>query len=307
MIRFVPQGDALFTDRYTAAVGAKPRDGRVRARQFAGDAVFIGGYFPGGVFRAGQLLHAVKGGQVVPRALHGPDLVPLGAEGLLGVALHPDVDKERPAVLIHRDAAGIVMVVAVAVGAKLCAQHPVALPCGVDAHTGVPHSGQMPGHCSVFHQFLFRKGGGQPVPQVDVGAGVLILQPVGVGIGAEVCRRQCLQSIAAYGLPEAVFPRTAPPGKGAAIPEVQVIGAVHVDVADILCNIFDFRFMEQGREGVRCSGRQNLKAAPQGQPGMAVILRTLVAAAVRAVVLQKAVEAVGRLFHGGFPLLLGGG
>ena len=140
-----------------------------------------------------------------------------------------------------------------------------------------------------------------------MGAGILILQPVGVGIGAEVCRRQCLQGIAAYGLPEAVFPRTAPPGKGAAIPEVQVIGAVHVDVADILCNIFDFRFMEQGREGVRCSGRQNLKAAPQGQSGMAVILRTLVAATVRAVVLQKAVEAVGRLFHGGFPLLLGGG
>ena len=80
-----------------------------------------------------------------------------------------------------------------------------------------------------------------------------------------------------------------------------------MDVADVLRDIFDFRFMEQGREGLRHNAGQNFKAAPQGQPGVAVILRALVAAAVRAVVFQKAVEAVGRLFHGGFPLLLGGG
>ena len=118
-----------------------------------------------------------------------------------------------------------------------------------------------------------------------MGAAVRVLQMVGVGIGAEVCRRKGLQSIAAHSLPKAVFPRTAPPGKGAAIAKVQVVRPFHMDVADVLCNVFDFRFMEQGREGLRHNAGQNFKAAPQGQPGMAVILRTLVAAAVRAVVL----------------------
>ena len=65
--------------------------------------------------------------------------VPLGAEGLLGVALHSDIDEKRSSVLVHGNAAGIVVVVAVAVGAELCTQHPAALPCGIDAHTGVPH------------------------------------------------------------------------------------------------------------------------------------------------------------------------
>ena len=139
IVRFVPQGDALFADGYAAAVGGKPRDGRVRVRQLAGDAVFIGAHLPGGVFRAGQLLHTVKGRQIVPCALHGPNFIPLGAEGLLGVALHSDIDEKRSSVLVHGNAAGIVVVVAVAVGAELCTQHPAALPCGIDAHTGVPH------------------------------------------------------------------------------------------------------------------------------------------------------------------------
>ena len=139
IVRFVPQSDALFADGYAAAVGGKPRDGRVRARQLAGDAIFLGAHLPCSVFRAGQLLHAVKGGQIVPCALHGPDLIPLGAEGLLGVALHSDIDQERSAVLVHGNTAGIVVVVAVAVGTELCAKHPAALPCGIDTCTGVPH------------------------------------------------------------------------------------------------------------------------------------------------------------------------
>ena len=118
-----------------------------------------------------------------------------------------------------------------------------------------------------------------------MGAAVRVLQMVGVGIGAEVCRCKGLQSIAVHSLPKAVFPCTAPPGKGAAIAKVQIVRPFHMDIADVLRDIFDFRFMEQGREGLRHNAGQNFKAAPQGQPGVAVILRTLVAAAVRAVVL----------------------
>ena len=221
----------------------------------------------------------------MPCALHRPDLIPLGAEGLLGVAFHPDIDQEWSAVLVHGNAAGIVVVVAVAVGAELCAQHPAVLPRGIDAHTGVPHRRRVPGNCGVFHQFLLCKGGGQPVPQVDVGAAVRVLQMVRVGIGAEVCRCKRLQGIAAHSLSKAVFPHTAPPGKGAAIAKVQVVGPFHMDIADILGNVFDLRFVEQGRESLRRNVGQNLKAAPQGQPGVAVILRPFVAAAVCAVVL----------------------
>ena len=80
-----------------------------------------------------------------------------------------------------------------------------------------------------------------------------------------------------------------------------------MDVADVLRNVFDFWRMEQRGEGLRCHGGQNIQTAPEGQPGVAVVLGTLVAAAVRAIVLQKAVEAVRRLFHGSFSLLLRGG
>ena len=98
-------------------------------------------------------------------------------------------------------------------------------------------------------------GGAEPGPQVDECAAHVVQQLVVVGIGTEVCRRKCLQSIAANGLPKAVFPRTAPPGKGTAIAKVQVVRPFYMDIADVLRNIFDFRLMEQGAEGLRCCGR----------------------------------------------------
>ena len=77
-----------------------------------------------------------------------------------------------------------------------------------------------------------------------MGAAVRVLQMVGVGIGAEVCRRKGLQGIAAHSLPKAVFPRTAPPGKGAAIAKVQIVRSFHMDIADVLRDIFDLCFSE---------------------------------------------------------------
>ena len=140
-----------------------------------------------------------------------------------------------------------------------------------------------------------------------MGAAVRVLQMVGVGIGTEVCRRKGLQSIAAHSLSKAVFSCTAPPGKGAAIAKVQVIRPFYMDVADVLRNVFDFWRMEQRGEGLRCHGGQNIQTAPEGQPGVAVVLGTLVAAAVRAIVLQKAIQTVCSLFDSGFPLGLCGG
>ena len=77
-----------------------------------------------------------------------------------------------------------------------------------------------------------------------MGAAVRVLQMVGVGIGAEVCRRKGLQGIAAHSLPKAVFPRTAPPGQGAAIAKVQIVRSFHMDIADVLRDIFDLCFSE---------------------------------------------------------------
>ena len=77
-----------------------------------------------------------------------------------------------------------------------------------------------------------------------MGAAVRVLQMVGVGIGAEVCRRKGLQSIAAHSLPKTIFPRTAAPGQGATIAKVQVVRPFHMDIADVLRNIFDLGFSE---------------------------------------------------------------
>ena len=77
-----------------------------------------------------------------------------------------------------------------------------------------------------------------------MGAAVRVLQMVGVGIGAEICRRKGLQSIAAYGLSKAVFPCTAAPGQGAAIAKVQIVRSFHMDIADVLRDIFELCFSE---------------------------------------------------------------
>ena len=77
-----------------------------------------------------------------------------------------------------------------------------------------------------------------------------------------------------------------------------------MDVQDVLGNVADFLLPEQGPEGLGSGAGQDVQGAPEGQTGVAVILGALVAAAVGAVVLQKAVQAVGGLADGGPALLL---
>ena len=156
-------------------------------------------------------------------------------------------------------------------------------------------------------QLRLCKGGSEPIPQIDVGGIVRVFQMVGVRVGPEVLRRQRTQRVAAHSLPEAVFPRPTAPGQRAAIPKVEVVRPLHMDVADVLGDVLDLFRPEQRAEGFRGHGGQNVQAAPQGQARVAVILGALVAAAIRAVVLQEAVQTVRRLFHRRLPLLLGGG
>ena len=111
-------------------------------------------------------------------------------------------------------------------------------------------------------------------------AAVRVFQPVGVGIGAEVLGGQGAEGIAAHRFPEEILPRTAPPGQRAAVPEVEIIGPFHMDVADVFGDAFDLRHLPERAEGIRRGPGQQFQTAPEGQPGVAVILRALVAAAV---------------------------
>ena len=208
IVRFIPQGDAAFVGQKGAAVMPETLDRRVRPGQFGRDAVCCDAHILRGIFRTGQLLDAVKGGQIVPCALHRPDLVPPGRKGLLSIALHADVNEEWAAVFVDGDASGVVVIVAVAVGTEFTPQHPAAFPGREDAHTGVPDGVLFRLRQGAGKQFLFRKSREQPVPQVDVTAAVRVFQPVGVGIGAEVLEGQGAEGIAAHRFPEAILPRT---------------------------------------------------------------------------------------------------
>src|SRR5699024_8034731 len=112
---------------------------------------------------------------------------PLGAEGLAGVALHPDVDEEGAAVLVDGDAAGVVVVVAVPVASHLGPQHPASPAGREDPHAGIPYiSGRGGAWVGTVHHFPLGEGGQQAVPQVDPAAGVLGGEAVGVGVGPEI-------------------------------------------------------------------------------------------------------------------------
>ena len=77
-----------------------------------------------------------------------------------------------------------------------------------------------------------------------------------------------------------------------------------MDVPDVFGDVFDFGLVKQGRKSLGRHGGQDVQGAPEGQAGVAVILGPLVAAAVGAVVLEEAVQAVGGLPDGGPPLFL---
>ena len=77
-----------------------------------------------------------------------------------------------------------------------------------------------------------------------------------------------------------------------------------MDVQDVFGDVPDLFLPEDGTESLGRGAGQNAQRPPQRQPGVPVILGALVAAAVGAVVLQKAVQAVGGLADGVPPLLL---
>ena len=80
-----------------------------------------------------------------------------------------------------------------------------------------------------------------------------------------------------------------------------------MDVADVFGDAFDLRHLPERAEGIRCGPGQQFQTAPEGQPGVAVILRALVAAAVLPVILQKAVQTVCGLLYRRMALFLRGG
>src|SRR5699024_4964936 len=183
-------------------------------------------------------------------------------------------------------------------------QHPAAPPGREHPCAGVPDVGGRACLPGVDLQLRLGEGGQQPVPQVVPAAGVLGFQPVRVGVGGKVGGGQGGQGLAAHRLGKEELPGAAAAGQGAAVPEVEVIGAVHMDVPDVFGDVFDLGLVKQGRKSLGRHGGQDVQGAPEGQAGVAVILGPLVAAAVGAVVLKEAVQAVGGLPDGGPPLFL---
>ncbi len=87
--------------------------------------------------RAVLLQYAVEGGQIVPLALHGPNLIPPGRKRFLRVFFHAQIDQKRLPVAVQGNATRIVMIMAVGVAAGLGRKHPAAPPCNEHAHTGI--------------------------------------------------------------------------------------------------------------------------------------------------------------------------
>ena len=256
--------------------------------------------------RPRQLLDAralgVELRQVVPAGLHGPDLIPPGGEGLAGVAAHAHVDQQRAAVLVQRHAAGVVVVVAVVVAARLGAQGIGAAAAGQHAHAGVPDvaggGGRAAQAAGKGADFGLGKGALHVVEQVDAVAHIGGVQALGVGGGGVVQRGKSGQGLAAHPPAEQVFPHAAAAGFGAAVGKIEVPGAVHVHVGDVLGHVFQLGLPPGVLEHAGGQGAQQFQRIEQAQPRVAVILRALVAAAVLAVVFQEAVQAVSGLAHG---------
>ena len=91
----------------------------------------------GGKLRAWGLHHAVDGGAVVIRRLHRPNLVALRAEGFGGIGFHTHVDDGRHAVGVNQKIPHVIVVVALAVVARLRGQ--VQALSGAFLHTRHHH------------------------------------------------------------------------------------------------------------------------------------------------------------------------
>ena len=134
------------------------------------------------------------------------------------------------------------------------------------------------------------------VKQVDALAVIGVVQSVGVR-GAQrfspVVGGQRHQRQAADPLAEQVLPHAAGPGQRAAVSKIQVVrpGNVHVD--NVLGHVFDLRLSPDVVKDAGGDFAQEVQRVEHRQRGVAVVLCALAAAAVRAVILQKAVKAVG--------------
>ena len=304
VVGFVGQGQALGGQPGRAAVIVQSRHRAVGGGQIHGQAVGQNLHIPGGIFGPGKLVMdsvgSHKAGQVVPAGLHGPDLVPLGAEGLFAVGLHPHVDEQRLAVLVEGYAAGVVVVVAVGVAAGLEPCHKGTGPADPQSHAGVPHVGGDAGVCGVVAAYLrLGKGGLDVVEQVDAFRVVGCRKMVGVRIGGKIGGGQGHQRRAAHPLAEQVLPHTPGTGQRTAIGKIQIVPACHMHLGNVIGQVADLGLLPHIVQQTGGQGTENFQGVEKGQCRVAVVLGSLAAAAVLAVILQEAVHAVGSPLHTG--------
>ena len=194
------------------------------------------------------------------------------------------------------------MVVAVGIIARFGPQGVGPTAADQNAHAGVPHiAGQgRGGALGKGQHFLLGQCGLDVVIQVDALAVVRVVQSVGIRL------LQCVRPIpggqrhqrgTGYALTKQKLPHAASSRQGAAIGKVQIIGPGNVHIDNVLGHV---AYLRLGPHIIKYAGgnpAQQVQRVEHRQRGVAVILCTLAATAVLAVVLQKAVNTVGSLLY----------
>lgn len=84
-----------------------------------------------------MLIQTLQSGQIMVAGLHGPDFIPLGGEGLSGIAFHPHIHQNRLSVFVEGQAARVVVIVIVVVVSGLYGQTKRAVPGNEKADAGI--------------------------------------------------------------------------------------------------------------------------------------------------------------------------
>ena len=236
----------------------------------------------------------------MPAGLHGPDFVPVGAESLFAVGLHPHVDEQRLAVFVQGHAAGVIVVVTVGIAARLDARHKGTGPADPQPYAGIPYvAGSGGARCGKGADFRLAEGGLHHIIEVDPFGIIRVVQAVGVRVGGKVGGSQRHQRYAAHPFAKQKFPYAPHAGQGAAIGKIQVIPPGHMHMGDVFSHVADLGLLPYTVKHAGCQGAQDFQRVEQCQRSMAVVLGALAAAAVLAVIFQETVDAVRRPGHGG--------
>ena len=245
-----------------------------------------------GVLPSGALIAAAEDDRVMAAALHRPDVVALGAEGLAAVGFHAHVAEHRLAVGVQDVITDVVMVVALAVVAALRGEvQPRAV--GMLARAGNLNAVEGVGERLVDRGKRFaRMAIGKQVAQ----AAILRVPDQLIGRGGEPrCQRVfgiALQIGKPHALGGAMEQHRVGRDERRRVGEIYVIAAVNVHIQDVACHVLNQRLVVD-RYRAAAGQIEQLQRVQHGSARDVEVARAFVAAAVRRVTVQEAIETAG--------------